>query len=486
MTPTLPRIATMARALAALALAPVLLLGSADVAETQGFTMSVILGRPSDHAITLSVLAPTSLEAFVEYGPVSGAYAFKTAPAVVPATAPYEIELTQLEPNTRYYYRLRTRRPGANEFDPATEYSFQSPRTPGSTFAFAVQGDSHPERQGKMFFPDLYTQTMHNVAAQQPDFYLTLGDDFSLDALISRRQLTQRNVDAIYAGQRSYLGQVARSSPLFLVNGNHEEAERVWLDGTPNNPAVMAGSARTRYFPLPAPGGFYTGDTEQVQYVGLLRDYYAWTWGDALFVVIDPYWHSPGAVDSLALDQNAPGRGRDWWKVSIGDEQYQWLKTTLEQSSARYKFVFAHHVLGTGRGGIEMADDYEWGGRGRNGAWEFAKYRPGWEMPIHQLFVKTGVSIFFFGHDHIFAHQERDGVVYQSTPNPADPTFTAFNREAYRSGDILPNSGNLRVTVSPENVRVDYVRSFLPKDEKPGLKNGAVAFSYTVAPRAAP
>ncbi len=105
-------------------------------------------------------------------------------------------------------------------------------------------------------------------------------------------------------------------------------------------------------------------------------------------------------------------------------------------------------------------------------------------MPIHQLFVKYGVTIFFQGHDHVFAHQELDGVVYQETPNPADATYTAFNREAYRSGDVLPCSGHLRVTVSPAEVRVDYVRSVNPGDEKrAGAKDGDVGFTYAVKPR---
>ena len=99
--------------------------------------------------------------------------------------------------------------------------------------------------------------------------------------------------------------------------------------------------------------------------------------------------------------------------MSIGDEQYMWLKDTLEQSEARYKFVFCHHVMGTGRGGIEMAHLYEWGGKSQDGTWQFDEKRPGWEKPIHQLMVDTGVTIFFQGHDHIFCRQELDGVVYQ-------------------------------------------------------------------------
>jgi hypothetical protein len=337
-----------------------------------------------------------------------------------------------------------------------------------------------------------------------------MGDDFSVDPLISRGQLSQPSVDQLYIDQRQFLGAIAGSVPLFLVNGNHEQAARYLLKGTDDSPPLFSGRARTRFFPLPAPDAFYTGDAEQVEGIGLLRDYYAWTWGDALFVVIDPYWHSPVQVDNEAgggggrggnrsaggraggagrgqanatQGRAGGGRVRDWWGMSIGDAQYQWLKTTLEQSKARYKFVFAHHVLGTGRGAVEMADLYEWGGKDRNGESLFAKYRPGWQLPIHQLMVKTGVTIFFQGHDHLFARQEKDGVIYQEVPNPADATYQAFNRDAYRSGDILPNSGHLRVTVASDRVKVDYVRAWLAKDETGDQKNGAVALSYSVTPR---
>ena len=48
----------------------------------------------------------------------------------------------------------------------------------------------------------------------------------------------------------------------------------------------------------------------------------------------------------------------------------------------------------------------------------------------------------------------------------------AYNEDRYQSGLKLPNSGHLRVTVSPENVKVDYVRCFLPKDETAQQKTG--------------
>ena len=109
--------------------------------------------------------------------------------------------------------------------------------------------------------------------------------------------------------------------------------------------------------------------------------------------------------------------------------------------------------------------------------------RPGWELPIHQLMVKHGVTIFFQGHDHLFARQERDGIVYQEVPIPADQNYVAYNEDRYRSGVKLPNSGHLRVTVSPEEVKVDYVRCYLPKDETDERKTGEVAHSYTIKSR---
>jgi phosphodiesterase/alkaline phosphatase D-like protein len=171
----------------------------------------------------------------------------------------------------------------------------------------------------------------------------------------------------------------------------------------------------------------------------------------------------------------------DKWSVTHGDAQYQWLKQTLEQSTAKWKFVFAHHVMGTGRGGIEIARQFEWGGYDAKGVYGFTANRPTWPMPIHQLMVANNVTIFFQGHDHVYAHQQLDGVTYQSLPNPADNTYTAFNADAYTSGEVFPNAGYVKVTVGPDTVKVDYIREFLPEDENPpDHVSGALQFSYTI------
>jgi hypothetical protein len=432
---------------------------------------SFILGRPTDTSITVNILTGEDLTGYIEYGTAAGKDTVKTDAIQLQAEKPAEIVLKDLQPDTEYSYTFHGKTSQEKFQLPACRFHTQ--RSTGSTFLFAIQGDSHPERP-KQNDPALYTETLQHAASMYPDFYITLGDDFSVDTL---KTVNIQTVMERYTLQRPFLGLVGCSSPLFLVNGNHEQAARYMLDGTPDNVAVWAQNARNLYYPQPAPDGFYTGDTERVPHIGLLRDYYAWTWGDALFVVIDPYWHTPVAVDNVFGSRD---KNRDLWAVTLGNVQYQWFRQTLETSKARYKFVFTHHVLGTGRGGIENAGFYEWGGKNKNGQWEFDRRRPGWEMPIHQLMAKHGVTIFFQGHDHIFAMQELDGVIYQTLPDPANPSYTENNADKFISGKKLPGSGYLAVRVSPEQVKVDYIRCYLPKDINPQRKHGEIAYSYMV------
>ena len=526
---------------------------------------SVLVGAPTDRSAVISVLSAREAEGRIEYGPAGSPLSRTSETFALASGSPVHMEIKGLEPDAVFGYRVsvRDRRSGG---DAETRWrqtgggSFRTQRPAGGSFTFTVQGDSHPERLGRMYDPDLYTRALTNIAADKPDFHFLMGDDFSIERIIEsgppQGDTTRDAVNAVYARQRSFLGIVGKSTPLMLVNGNHEQAAKYLLDGSANNFAVFAGTARTTYFPLPAPGEFYTGNTTPVEHVGLVRDYYAWEWGDALFVVIDPYWHSDVAVDNEAgvrAPQRDAGRGggrgnaaqppgqpaaqpdgenrrggggrgqRDLWHITLGDAQYRWLTKTLTGSRARFKFVFCHHVSGTGRGGVEVAPYYEWGGRDRRGGGgggrrrqgaagdgqpeqphatpargleRFFQLRPTWDKPIHDLMRDTGVTIFFQGHDHLYARQELDGVIYQSCPNPADPTFTAFNREAYTSGDIFSNSGHLRITVNAAGemkagdrdgatCTVEYIRAARPGDELEHGKNGSIVSSYTVKPRAA-
>ena len=423
----------------------------APTSSSADFVATEILGRPTDTSVTVNVIPAFDMDIFITYGAVNGVA--QTVSVAGKANIPQEIQLSNLQPSTEYFYTVNG----------GAQHTFYTARAQGSTFTFAIQGDSHPERTKNQFDPNLYTKTLLSAAADQPDFYIAIGDDFSVDTL---KDVNPQTLTQLYINQRQWLGLV--DAPVFLVNGNHEQASLANYDGTPNNVAVWAQTSRNAYYPQPAPDDFYTGNPEPVEHIGLLRDYYAWTWGDALFVVIDPYWHSPQTVDNEFGASRDQKKDRDLWNVTLGDAQYAWFKQTLETSNAKYKFVFTHHVLGTGRGGIELADTFEWGD-----AKNLSTYRPGWDKTIHQLMVDNNVTIFFQGHDHIFARQELDSVIYQTLPEPANPFYSWENEDAFTSGDKFPNSGYVRVTVAPDGVTVDYIRTYLNQPNE-------LAFSYTV------
>ena len=152
--------------------------------------------------------------------------------------------------------------------------------------------------------------------------------------------------------------------------------------------------------------------------------------------------------------------------------------------------MFLHHLVGGSgnehRGGVESANLFEWGGRSADGRDDFAARRPGWSMPIHALLVKHGVNVVFHGHDHLFARQVLDGVIYQEVPQPSHPEQRVANLArdyGYTTGDILPSPGHVRVSVELGRATVEYVRTYLPSEERQGRANGRVEFSYSVGRR---
>ncbi len=353
---------------------------------------SIIQGNVTDSSAEFAIHFKSDAEATLEYGTGSNPFGQKSQKLNFKAGVPFQTKLSGLKPSTTYSYRLSFKKLGQSSFETSPTYRIQTQRKPGEAFMFFVQGDSHPERVPKMHIPALYERTLLTAEAQKPDLFIMLGDDFSVDTL---RERTKQTVEGVYTKQVPYLGLVGH----YLVNGNHEQAAKANLDGTPNSLGVWTQNARNRNFVQPAPDAFFSGNTEPVEHIGLLRNYFAWTWGDALFVTIDPYWHSATAVDNSVgkgpKEEGGGGkRNRNLWDITLGETQYKWLTKTLLESKAKYKFVFAHHVNGTGRGAIENATLYEWGGRDPRGGDLFKTKRPGWDLPIHQLFVKAGVSIF--------------------------------------------------------------------------------------------
>jgi hypothetical protein len=446
------------------------------------FNGSVLLGAPTGSSIRLSLLSANQTGSVsVVLGTSPGVYYQESPTASLTAGAPVQLSLDGLAPDTQYYYRLQFKVAGAASAVRSNEYSFHTARPAGSTFSFSVQADSHLDENSDL---DLYKVTLGNILNDHGDFHVDLGDTFMTEkyaaplTAVATPAPDQATVNSRYVYERANFGLISHSTPLFLVNGNHD-GELGWLSGNVNpSLAAWTTQARQRYFLNPTPDAFYAGDSVAEPTVGLRASWYAWQWGDALFIVLDPFWNSTKASNV------------DAWSLTLGERQYRWLASTLAASRASYKFVFLHNLVGgldgQMRGGVEAAPYFEWGGKALDGTDQFAQRRPGWAMPIHQLLVQNHVTAVFHGHDHFYARQVLDGIVYQEVPQPSAKNNNSGQNIAtdyhYSAGTILSSSGYLRVTVAPGAVTARYVRSWLPKDETAQRKNGSIDDTWTAAP----
>lgn len=436
--------------------------------ETQSQTnYNEILGRPTDTSITISVLFNIETEVYCEFGIKTGNLKSTTKVFTTKANEAVEILLSGLKANTQYFYKTRYKESLKNQkFVEGIEHSFYTQRKKGKVFSFAVEADPHLDSNTN---PSAYQLTLQNMLVKQPDFMIDLGDNFMNDKLpsIDVQSVTQRNIQF-----RQFYSELCHSAPLFLVMGNHE-GEVGWnLKPNQNNLPTIAANVRKNHYPNPFPNGFYSGSNIPSNNVGLRENYYAWEWGDALFVVIDPYFYT----------KSKPG-----WGWTLGADQYEWFKNTLRKSNSKFKFIFSHQIVGgsgkEGRGGVEFAHLYEMGGRNRDSSWGFNENRAGWEKPIHQLMVETNVSVFFHGHDHFYGRQELDGVVYQEVPQPSSKNINKITGldYGYKEGKFLSSRGYINVIVSPDSVKIEYIKTYLPNEERGTRKNGESEYTYVIS-----
>jgi hypothetical protein len=447
---------------------------AAQYAFSQNILQAELLGRPTDKGISIQMFFDAGVEMSVKYGLQKGVYSGQSPWQSFAKGDAAEVVLTGLMQDTTYYYRVQYRTSGSGSVTERPEFKFHTARPKGKSFTFVIQADPHLDEQSDT---NVYNRCLKNQLEDNPDFMIDLGDILMSDKLRTPAKVIPRDTVTYRAKMmRRYYEKMGHSVPIFITIGNHE-GECGWLNnGTASNVAVWGTVDRKKYFMNPEPGTFYTGDTTQYPFVGRRNSYYAWQWGDALFMVIDPYWNTKPKPDSL-----------NGWRWTLGRTQYEWLKTTLEQSDAKFKFLFSHQLVGgdpEGRGGVEFCDLYEWGGNNLNGTYGFTANRPGWYKPIRDILRENKVTVFFHGHDHFFGKQERNCLIYQETPQPSHPNYSAVNYAddyGYFEGQILPNSGHLRVSVSPTATKVDYVRAYLPQVETANRKNKDVSATYTLA-----
>jgi len=218
--------------------------------------VDVVLVRPTDRSITVTIDVAKTADAVVEYWTEKAPRKQQTAPVAVPADRVASVELKGLEPATMYSYRvglLRDAGSGGDARVPAWGETafFRTRPGAGTPFTFAIQADSHLDANVST---KAYEQTVRNIRADRPDLFMDLGDTFMTD---KRGQDYERTLPQ-YDAQRYYFGIACENAALFMILGNHDGEKGDVGRGI----AEWSYNQRVARFPAPTiDGAMYTGNT---------------------------------------------------------------------------------------------------------------------------------------------------------------------------------------------------------------------------------
>jgi len=402
-------------------------------AEVPGFAAALptlkMSKSPTSSNAQLVIDSPNIGSGYLEYGVKPGIYNSLTSKTSLKKGAGNVITISGLKGGTKYFVRLRYLFAGKT-YQATKPISFSTASSVASSI-FAIQADPHMDENSSA---DIYNKTLDLIASSGALFLIDLGDIFMVDKLADK---SEANIRARYELMKGFYSRL-KSVPLKIVLGNH--------DGELGYSNFNTKKYRLEYFP------------EQTNDLS----YFAHSESDVLHIALDPFTYTTSNPKA------------DGWQWTLGKVQYDWLVSTLKNSTETHKFVYLHHLLvgdAQSRGGAHIASYNEWGGRNMDGSEGFEKMRPGWGKPIHQLLKENGVSVVFKGHDHLYVKEIYDGIIYQTLPQPSHPgdgTNSAVEY-GYGVGKVIGGSGYLKVITSPEKAQVDFVKY-----------DGSIADSYLV------
>ncbi|MGQ9611090.1 MAG: metallophosphoesterase, partial [bacterium] len=361
-----------------------------------------------------------------------------------------EIKLTNLSPSTKYYYRVLLRFDGESYSSPRAVHSFQTKRGVGESFRFAIWADPHRDIQPKEKHWAEWDTLIDNLENENADFVLDVGDTNilcsgtgtprtkGLPGLYSTVMRPTRNGYSSYRG----ISDVCADRAYYLARGNHEGISN--YDTQPTRSVLR--TLLKLFVPNPDGTTYPQGGSMDADYN---QGYFAFEWGDVLFIVMDVVKYK-----STNKEVKSPAR------FHIGEAQFQWLISVLQNSTKRWKFIFMHHLFGGGntygRGGATFAFNYE-------------------QSQIQSLAEQYGAHI-FYGHDHLLAKGWANGVLYYCCGLAWGGQFDYIFRQGTDFSILYPdgytstscnsvppaceNNGYVVVEVTPTQVKIQY-KSYL-------------------------
>ncbi|HEY4183490.1 MAG TPA: metallophosphoesterase [Polyangia bacterium] len=392
---------------------------------------SPLLFAPTSHGIGISAALatgdPSTLRARLRK---TGATAWGTA--LVPESRAVDLaqwDLEGLAGGTTYEYQISALGGGESAL---YQGRFVTARAPGAAFSFALVSDTHIGADlsyGNQGDPTTLSTVSTAIGTAAPDFVVNLGDmldfhEYGFNVPPPDGSVTRM---AYLNYRRTFGDAVANAAHFPVIGGWDSESGCNTLDEI-----NRSRDQRLLYLPGPSPQTYPEGGSP-------FQDYYAFTWGDALFVVLNVYTYTP----TCHLLSGDPGLADDW---TLGDAQLAWLQNTLANATAKWRFLLIHHPVG-GNAGDD--DDSAYGRGGGRAA------QVGQQALVHQLMQDHGVQILFYGHDHVFTDMTVDKTHYSLPGSAGAIWFFPTSQTGYTEDWEVPGWG--KVDVTPGGVHVQYL-----------------------------
>jgi len=379
-----------------------------------GLSLGYVAGDVTPEKAAVWLRAEPNSQVFLHYSKEPSLSGFSAiGPVSVDGNADYTavIELEKLEPATTYYYRAAV----AGKPPGYIAHFVTAPRPDDvAKISFCFSGDT---RESYKPFT-----IMNAVRAQQPDFFVHLGDTIYADRGGKARQLNE--FWAKYRGNRDDAAQQLCFSEMsvYVIWDDHE-VEDDYLPGSPLAP--IGRRAFLDYWPI-------RRDSQEPE-----RIYRAFRWGKALELIL---------LDARQYRNRKHG-------TMLGQVQKEWLFEELSRSQAIFKFI-ATSVPMAG-GGDDRWDGYP---NERTEILQFIKQRkiPG------VIFISADL------HCAAITQIPRSGGLKDITAGPlAAPLNRITSGTAKRYEFFLAENFNFaKITVDPKMDPVHALVEFVDQDNR--------------------
>jgi len=303
------------------------------------------------------------------------------------SSASYTYTWTPPEPG---FYRLKFVIDGGGSLTQLVYAASQTQTT--SSFTFAVFGDNRPA-DGVQPQPEVFKEIAREVRLIHPDFAVLVGDIiYGYRSDVPRLKMQWSDFLSVYE---------SFGVPIFVAPGNHE----MQTEDAPESGNI---------------------DAQRLYVMHLGRLYYAFAYGNSLFIVLDT-----DIVGSAA---------------EISGEQLQWLKNMLKISrNFQHTFVFMHRPVVSYYGANILNNHYE----------------------VLPLLLKYNVTAVFQGHNHVYYFEIVNGTRFYVTGGAGAPLYRTPSRGGVNHFLLVEVNGSrvevkfvppysIKVQQSEDKITVEY------------------------------